>query len=156
MKAAIVSIDLINPITSVIQFQYNPDTLTRKLQARTSGEEGNKSEALRLQGAPQETITLDIEIDATDQFEKAQGTAVSKGIYPQLSALELLIYPKSSDVIDNSRLLAAGTIEVIPPVAPLTLFIWGPTRVLPVRLTDFTITEEAHDEISTRSALRSP
>ena len=45
----------------------------------------------------------------------------------------------------NSALLAAGIIEVIPPVAPLTLFIWGPTRVLPVRLTDFTITEEAHD-----------
>jgi len=145
MKAAIVSIDIINQITSVIQFQYNPDTLTRKLQARTPGEGGNKSEALRLQGAPQETITLDIEIDATDQLEKAQSNAVSMGIYPQLSALEILIYPKSSDVIDNSRLLAEGTIEIIPPVAPMTLLSWDPNRVLPVRLTDFTITEEAHD-----------
>ena len=81
MKAAIVSIDLITQTTSVIQFQYNPDTLTRKLQARTSGEGGNKSEALRLQGAPQETITLDIEIDATDQLEKAQSNAVSRGIH---------------------------------------------------------------------------
>ena len=145
MKAAIVSIDVITQITSVIQFQYNPDTLTRKLQARTSGEGGNKSEALRLQGAPQETITLDIEIDATDQLEKAEVTTIGMGINPQLSALEMLIYPQSSVVIANSALLAAGTIEVTPPVAPLTLFIWGPTRVLPVSLTDFTITEEAHD-----------
>jgi len=145
MKAAIVSIDVITQITSVIQFQYNPDTLTRKLQARTSGERGDKSEALRLQGAPQETITLDIEIDATDQLEKEDGTAISMGIYPQLSALEMLIYPKSSVVIANTALLAAGTIEVIPQVAPMTLLSWDPNRVLPVRLTDFTITEEAHD-----------
>ncbi len=33
----------------------------------------------------------------------------------------------------------------IPPEAPLTLFIWGIKRVLPVRLTDFSITEEAFD-----------
>ncbi len=145
MKGAIVGIDIFTPIPGVILFQYNPDTLTRRLKARTSGQGGNKSEALRLQGAPEETISLDIEIDATDQLEKAEGTAVSMGIYPQLSALEMLIYPKSSVVIANTALLATGTIEVIPPVAPLTLFIWGSNRVLPVGLTDFTITEEAHD-----------
>ena len=145
IKGAIVGIDIFTPKPGVIQFQYNPDTLTRKLQARTSGEGENKSEALRLQGAPQETISLDIEIDATDQLEKEESKAVKMGIYPQLSALEMLIYPNSSVVIANSVLLAAGTTEVIPPVAPLTLFTWGPNRVLPVRLTDFTITEEAHD-----------
>lgn len=144
IKGAIIGIDIFTPIPGVILFQYNPDTLTRKLQARM-GEGDNKSEALRLQGAPQETITLDIEIDATDKLEKEESKAVKMGIYPQLSALEMLIYPKSSVVIANSVLLAAGTIEVIPPVAPLTLFTWGPNRVLPVRLTDFTITEEAHD-----------
>ena len=145
MKGAIVGIDIFTPIPGVILFQYNPDTLTRRLKARTSGQGGNKSEALRLEGAPEETISLDIEIDATDQLEKAESTSVSMGIYPQLSALEMLIYPKSSVVIANTALLTAGTIEVIPPVAPLTLFIWGSNRVLPVGLTDFTITEEAHD-----------
>ena len=145
IKGAIVGIDIFNPLASVILFQYNPDTLTRKLQAKMSGEGGDKTEALRLEGAPEETITLDIEIDATDQLEKVEGTAVSMGIYPQLSALEMLIYPKSAVVIANTALLATGTIEVIPPVAPLTLFIWGPKRVLPVRLTNFSITEEAYD-----------
>jgi len=145
MKGAIVGIDIFNPVSSVILFQYNPETLTRTLQAQTSGEGGNPSEALRLRGAPQESITLDIEIDATDHLEKGENNATSMGIYPQLSALEMLIYPKSSLVIANTVLLAAGTIEIIPPMAPLTLFIWGPKRVLPVRLTSFTITEDAYD-----------
>ena len=67
------------------------------------------------------------------------------GIYPQLSALEMLVYPKSALVIANTALLAAGTIEIVPPTAPLTLFIWGVKRILPVRITEFSITEEAYD-----------
>ena len=109
MKGAIIGLDIFNPVSSVILFQYNPETLTRTLQAQTSREGGNSSEALRLQGAPQESITLDIEIDATDQLEKGDNNATSMGIYPQLSALEMLIYPKSSLVIANTVLLAAGT-----------------------------------------------
>jgi hypothetical protein len=148
LKGAIVGIDPFNPLASVIVFQYNPDTLTRTLQAQTAGGEGgDRSEALRLKGAPIETIKLDIEIDATDQLEKPDdnGNTVAMGIYPQLSALEMLIYPKSSLVIANTVLLAMGTIEVIPPTAPLTLFVWGPKRALPVRINEFSITEEAYD-----------
>lgn len=145
MKGAIVGIDIFNPLASVIVFQYNPDTLTRTLQAQASGAGGDRTEALRLKGAPIETIKLDVEIDATDQLETANSLATSMGIYPQLSALEMLIYPKSALVIANTVLLAAGTIEIIPPVAPFTLFIWGPKRVLPVRLTEFSITEQAYD-----------
>jgi len=144
-KGAIVGIDIFNPLASVIIFQYNPDTLTRTLQAQTTTGEAGRSEALRLKGAPVETIKLDVEVDATDQLEKADPVATGMGIYPQLAALEMLLYPKSSLVIANTILMAVGTIEVIPPEAPFTLFIWGPKRVLPVRLTSFTITEEAHD-----------
>lgn len=146
VKGAIVGIDPFNPLASVIVFQYNPDSLTRTLQAQTTGGQGgDRSEALRLKGAPVETITVNIEIDATDQLEKSDPLATSLGIYPQLSALEMLIYPKSALVIANTVLLAVGTIEIIPPAAPFTLFIWGPKRVVPVRLTTFTITEEAYD-----------
>ncbi|HLF26606.1 MAG TPA: hypothetical protein VJG32_09730 [Anaerolineae bacterium] len=144
-KGALVGLDPLNPVASAIVFQYNPDRLTRTLQAQTSGEGGERSEPMRVKGAPIETIKLDVEIDATDQLEKADRQAASLGIYPQLSALEMLVYPKSLQVIANSILLAVGTIEVIPPMAPMTLFIWGPKRVVPVRLTDFSITEEAHD-----------
>jgi len=146
MKGALVGLDVLNPLASVIVFQYNPDTMTRRLQAQTlGGGEGDRTEAFRLKGAPIENISLDIEIDATDQLEKGDGLAGSVGIYPQLSSLEMLIYPKSALVITNTALLLAGTIEVIPPVAPFTLFVWGPQRVLPVRISDFSITEEAYD-----------
>lgn len=144
LKGAIVALDPFNPLASVIVFQYNPLELTRRLDAQTVGGE-DRSEPLRLKGAPQETITLKVEIDATDQLEKADPRAVTMGIYPQLSALEMLIYPKSLTVIANTALLAAGALEMVPVVAPLTLFIWGPKRVLPVRLSTFSITEEAYD-----------
>jgi hypothetical protein len=146
MKGAIIGIDPFNPLASIIVFQYNPETLTRTLTPQTAGGQGSdRSEALRLKGAPVESITVAVDIDATDQLETANPLATSLGIYPQLSALEMLIYPKSALVIANTILLALGTIEIIPPEAPLTLFIWGPKRVLPVRLTQFSITEEAYD-----------
>lgn len=145
MKGAIVGIDPFNPLASVVVFQYNPDTLTRTIQGQGSGGGGDRSEAMRLKGAPIETISLSVEIDATDQLETGTGMATSLGIYPQLSALEMLVYPKSGLVIANTVLMALGTLEVIPPVGPFTLFIWGPKRVLPVRLTDFAITEDAYD-----------
>jgi hypothetical protein len=146
LKGAIVGIDPFNPLASVIIFQYNPHTLTRSLQPQAAGGQGGeRSEALRLRGAPAEDIRLEVEIDATDQLEQRDPLATTLGIYPQLSALEMLIYPKSLLVIANTALLALGTIEVIPPMAPFTLFIWGPKRVVPVRLTQFQITEEAYD-----------
>lgn len=144
-KGAIIGMDPFNPIASVVVFQYNPATLTRTLQPQMSGDGGNRSEAVRLAGPPAETIKLDVEIDATDQLEEADSIATSMGVYPQLSALEMLIYPKSSAVIANTVLLAVGTIEVIPVEAPFTLFIWGSKRILPVRLTELSITEDAHD-----------
>jgi hypothetical protein len=146
LKGAIVSISTGNPVPNVIIFQYNPDTLTRTLKPRSPGGDAARSEAQRLTGPPEETIKVDVDIDAVDQLEKADAIATTLGIYPQLSALEMLTYPKSALVIANTALLATGTLEIIPPDAPLTLFIWGAKRILPVRITDFSITEEAHDQ----------
>lgn len=145
IKGAIIGIDLFNPLASAIIFQYNPDSLTRTLQPQMSTGDGDRSEVTRLKGPPIETIKLEVEIDATDQLDQGNGLATSAGIYPQLSALEMLLYPKSALVIANTILLAVGTIEVLPPAAPFTLFIWGAKRVLPVRINDFSITEEAYD-----------
>lgn len=144
-KGAIVGIDIFNPVASLIVFQYNPDTMTRTLRARTSWEDEGRGEAQRVKGAPVENIRMDVEIDATDQLEKDEGFASSLGIYPQLSALEMLLYPKSALVITNTILLAASKKEIEAPVAPMTLLVWGFKRVVPIRLEDFSITEEAHD-----------
>ncbi len=149
LKGAIIGLDPVNPLASVVVFQYNPDTMTRRLDARTTGggEGADKSEALRLTGPPKETITLGIEVDAADQLEQANPLAVASGIYPTLAALEMLLYPKSATVIANAVLAQLGNIEIIPPEAPLTLFVWGPQRVVPVRLTSFSITEQAYDTL---------
>jgi hypothetical protein len=144
LRGAIVGVDPFNPLASVVVFQYNPDTMTRRLEPRAVSAEGDRSEAFRLTGAPKETITLSVEIDATDQLEQANPLATTMGIYPTLAALEMLLYPKSAVVIANTILSLIGTIEVIPVEAPMTLFVWGPQRVLPVRLTSLSITEEAH------------
>jgi len=148
MKGAIISFDIASPIPQIILFQYNPASLSRTLKARSSGgSEGSLTEAFRLSGPPEESIDLDIELDATDNLEHPDQnkTTTSLGIYPQLSALEMILYPKSALVIANAILANIGTIEIVSPEGPFTLFIWGPKRVLPVRITSFKITEEAHD-----------
>jgi hypothetical protein len=117
-------------VVSVIALQYNPDTLTRTLQVQAVGDTGDRSDALRLKGPPVETIKVDVEIDAADQLERPGDNpdVVSLGIHPQIALLESL-----------------GTLEIAPPKAPLTVFVWSQQRVLPVRVTDVSVTEEAFD-----------
>jgi len=147
LKGGIVLIDPeSSAIRRIIVLQYNPDTLSRTLQVQAIGAEGSdRSEALRLKGPAVESIKLDAEIDATDQLEFADSTAVQLGIHPQLAALETIVYPSSSQLQSSNSLAQAGTLEIAPMEAPLTLFIWSKNRILPVRLTEFSITEEAFD-----------
>jgi hypothetical protein len=145
---------LLDPDTSqmlrVIVLQYNPETVTRTLQPKaTTAEAGDRLEALRLTGPAVETIKLDAEIDATDQLEfpDQNPEAVQFGIYPQLSALEEIVYPSTSILQTNNTLAQAGTLEITPVEAPLTVFVWSERMVVPVRVTEFTITEEAFDPL---------
>lgn len=147
LKGALIGVDPLNPLASFVVFQYNPDTMTRRLEARAVSQEGDRGEAFRLTGPPKETITLSIEIDATDQLEQANPLAATLGLNPTLGALEMMLYPKAASVFINDALAVVGTIEVIPIDGPMILFVWGPTRVLPVRLTSFSITEEAYDPV---------
>jgi hypothetical protein len=142
LQGALVAIDSLSPVPTVVVFQYNPHTLTRQLEAR--GADGGP-QATSYTGAPVETINVELELDAADALEVRDPTAVALGIHPQLAALERLVYPPSSRVIANIALAALGSIEVVPPQGPLILFIWGPKRVLPVSIKQFSVTEEAHD-----------
>lgn len=148
LKGGLVLIDPASgAVQRVIALQYNPDLLTRTLAPQSTGATGTLSEPLRLKGPPVETIKLDIELDATDQLEfpDAYPEAVKTGLHTQLAALELLVYPDSETLIRNNLLAAAGTLEIAPVQAPLPLFVWSKSRVVPVRLTDFSIVEEAFD-----------
>lgn len=131
-----------------IALQYNPDTLTRSFQAKTVGaESGDRSEAFRIKGPPVESIKLEAEIDATDQLEfpDQNPNAATLGIHPQLAALETILYPSTSHLQSNNSLAQSGTLEIAPMQAPLMLFVWSRSRVVPVRLTELSITEEAFD-----------
>ena len=131
-----------------IPFQFNPDTLTRTLQPQgTGGEPGDRLEALRLKGPPHETLKFDAEFDATDQLDRPgeNPREAAHGLGPVLSALELSIYPAVAELLQENRLAARGIIEIAPVEAPLMVLVLGRRRVLPVRLTDLSVTEEAFD-----------
>ncbi len=151
-RLARVGIVLVDPTTAaivrVITLQYNPDTLTRTFQIQgTKGDAGDRSEALRLTGPPAETIKFDAEIDATDDLERPEKNidTVESGLQPQLAALEMLVYPSVAQLRDEDQMALSGSIEVAPAETPLALFVWSKDRVLPVRVTDLSITEEAFD-----------
>lgn len=134
-------------VLRVISLQYNPDSLTRSFQVQPYSEGGDRSEALRLKSSPVETIKLEAEIDATDQLEFPENhrNIVENGIHGQLAALETLLYPTSETLQKNYEQAGRGVLEIVPIEAPLTLFVWSKHRAMPVRITDFSITEEAFD-----------
>jgi hypothetical protein len=150
VKGGIVTMDPDTAaIQSVIALQYNPDSLSRTLQiqAVSGGQDGVRVDALRLRGPAIETIKVEAELDATDQLEFPNQfpLAVQYGLQPQLAQLEMLVNPTVETLNADNNLANSGTLEIIPLEQPLTLFVWSSSRVVPVRLTDFSITEEAFD-----------
>ena len=150
IKAGLVTMDVdTSTVQSVIALQYNPDSLTRSLQIQSlpGGQDGVRVDALRLRGPAVETIKLEAELDATDQLEFPTQfpLAVQFGLQPQLAQLEMLINPTVETLLADDAMANAGTLEIIPLEQPLTLFVWSKSRVVPVRLTEFSITEEFFD-----------
>jgi hypothetical protein len=137
LKGGIVTMDLdTSTVQGVIALQYNPDSLSRTLQIQAV-QDGTRVDALRLRGPAVETIKLEAELDATDQLEfpDQNPNAVQFGLQPQLAQLEMLINPSVETLQSDDAMANAGTLEIIPLEQPLTL----------LRLTDFSVTEEAFD-----------
>ncbi|BBB29404.1 hypothetical protein [Neptunomonas japonica] len=148
IKGGIVLVDPASArVLRVISLQYNPGTLTRTFQAQRMGDGASQSEALRLKGPASETLKLEAEIDAADQLEfpEQHQSVVEFGVAPQLALLEALINPASASLLANKALANAGTLEIASMESALTLFVWGANRIVPVQVTEFSITEEAFD-----------
>lgn len=146
VKGGIVEVDATTGrALRTIALQYNPDALTRTVAAQAAG--GDPAQALRLKGVAVETLRLEAEIDATDrlEFPAENASAVEFGIHPQLAALELLVNPRATTLVDNDALAGRGVLEILPMETPLTLFVWSRQRVVPVRVTELSIAEEAFD-----------
>ena len=150
IKGGIVTMDPdTSVVMSVIPLQYNPDTLTRSLQIQSlpGATDGTHVDVLRLRGPAIETIKVEAEMDATDQLEfPSQFPLAGKyGLHPQLAQLEMLVNPTVETLLADDQMASSGSLEIIPLEQPLTLFVWSAVRVVPVRLTEFSITEEAFD-----------
>lgn len=142
-------------------FQFNPETLTRSRTASYTpagadgsgngcreGSEAQQRACLSQVQVSEETIGLTLTLDATDDLNDGGGLAGQFGIGPQLSVLELMIYPKTDQLfgfpIGN---LLGGTDQFGAAQAktiPILLFVWGRKRVMPVVMTSLSITEQEY------------
>lgn len=150
IKGGLVVLDAASgAVTRTIALQYNPDTLSRSFQVQGVGGEGGgeRAQPFRLKGPAVETIKLEAEIDASDalEFPDQNAIAVQNGVAPQLAVLEALVNPTVAELQTLKSLSSGGTLEILPPEAPLVLFVWSASRVVPVRVTEFSVTEEAFD-----------
>lgn len=149
LKGGLVLVDAETAkVLSVISLQYNSDSLTRTLQVQTTGgQAGDRIEPVRFKGPAVETFKLEADIDATDQLEfpDQNPNAGQFGIAPQLALLESLVQPAAAQLSAVDREASSGTLEIAPMLAPLAMFVWGKNRIVPVKVTDFSITEEAFD-----------
>jgi hypothetical protein len=152
LKGALVVFETRLPIpTNLIVFQYNPDSVNRSFQQFGSGSDPRvgSGDTQNVLLPPVESFQANVELDAADQLE-APGSnplSVAVGLHPTLAALETLISPPSTSLILNKVLSLAGSAIISPASVPLVLFVWGPVRVIPVRVMTLSITEEAFDTL---------
>lgn len=151
LKGALISIDKETSVTvkTAVPFQYNPESLTRSLSPtfyRTQEIKGERTQ--RLTDAPKQTISLEILLHAliTEGTDQQKAKQRKLGILPHLAALELLVNPRSAEIIRRRKLSNEGALAAVPSPDRRVLFIWGPKRVLPVKITSLTITEKLFDK----------
>ena len=120
IKSGFITIDFeTNTIRQILAVEHNPKTVSRHLLGSANPVPGTE---------PGELITLHLLLDATTQ-PPSGGAGAPTGIYPLLSALELLLY------VPTGR----------PNHIPWIIFVWGGRRILPVRVTEMQIVEESFD-----------
>ncbi|MGZ5132086.1 MAG: hypothetical protein ACXWCU_08740 [Caldimonas sp.] len=169
MRGALVeySGQFLGPIPNIVIFQFNPETLSRTItipqatSASNSAANRPKREVATTEAPAVESFTVTAQFSAADDLGTGGAVGVLPrlfGVGPQLAALEKMVYPVTTpggligaaiDAVGSALSSAAGgaspTRPVPPQKVPRLLFIWGPTRVLPVRITSMSINEKQYD-----------
>ena len=175
MKGALVSFmpTFIGSLPNVVVFQYNPETITHTWTAVTPSTSYPKAEGdpLASGGVPGESFSFKLSLDANDMIADggsnpvAARLASASGVYTRLAALEMLQYP--SEAFSGTSLVgtvsasislselntsvsggsSARSTTVPSSDLPAVLFVWGPQRILPVRVTELSITETLYDAV---------
>ncbi len=174
LKGALIhfSSQMLIPIPNIIVFQYNPETMTRTLVPWKPREQVvYKDDAEAAQGRlkllnelaqpfdPDETFSLSLELDASDDLEQPfiNPVAVLVGVADRIAALEMLCYPPANEELNtpinvtvkvgNSLAEAAG-VKTLPRLeVPIVLFVWGAGRIVPVRITSFSVEEQQYSAL---------
>jgi hypothetical protein len=171
------SAPMLIPIPNIIIFQYNPETMTRTLVPWKPREKVvyESKEAAEKAGAefmnqlaqpfdPDETFSLAVELDATDALEHPDLHPVARiaGVADRIAAMEMLCYPPGPGAIGGllnvsvNVSIGAGGIsasvgeasDVVPRLqVPIVLFFWGPGRIVPVRITSFSVEEQQYSPL---------
>lgn len=156
----------------IVVFQFNPERISRSRTAYIDNSEvpeetrqgaqnqdliqqisGSSLFKIRPRGqrirVQEETLSFDIRLDATDKLDEGDGITENFGIAPQLSTLELMMVPKSQSLLGGAvaALLGGSTqsytfFDEDSSNPPITLFIWGRKKVLPVNITSMSINEQ--------------
>jgi hypothetical protein len=155
------------PVPNVIIFQYNPETMTHGWTPAAPASppaDAKKPNPLAITGQPQETFSFTLAMDSNDTI--ADGNAVVKGIaelsgvYSRLAALEMLMFPTAppgGGLIGSVTAALGGlgggsssptpTQTVPSQQVPTVLFVWGPGRIVPVKVKTLSVTEKLYDNM---------
>ena len=158
LKGALVELSqpFLGPVPNAIVFQYNPETLTRALKPwKAPGTADDEDEEETAAAAapttaqpydPGERFELKLVLDASDALEHPDSHPVARrvGVADRIAALEMLLYPLGDSLLGGSFASLGGASSAVPRgTVPVVLFVWGPGRALPVRLTTFSVEEQA-------------
>jgi hypothetical protein len=154
LKGAIIEFmpTFLTPLPNVIVFQFNPETIRHVWSQREANPDRVRQNPLAVEGLPEESFSFTISLDANDDIATGDPVAITKGIYPRLAALEMLLYPtgafKQGLLGKVSKALRPGASSKSVPDSqvPTALFVWGPHRIVPVRVTGLSIHETLYDQ----------
>ncbi len=155
------------PVPNIIVFQYNPETMSHawtQPDAPAAGPNQTTSNPLAVNANPGESFTFTLSLDAADSIADGSvsaGLAEASGVYSRIAALEMLLYPSAATTggllgtvtAAIGGALGLGGSSSGPPrplpanVLNTVLFVWGPGRIVPVRVTALTINEKLYDEL---------
>ena len=136
--------------TQLIVFPLNPESVSRRFdlgQSAAGRAAAGTTETHTPATAPGETLTVTLDLDATDDLEQPaqHPVTVISGLLPVLSALEQLLYPSVLMAGLVRTLAAIGGATITPATKPWVVFVWGLGRIVPVKVSGLTITEQAFD-----------
>lgn len=151
---------LIGPIPNVVIFQFNPEALSRTFVVPQRPNTGNEREQSQAGEAVTEKIAFKAHFTAVDMLDENKALARLFGIGPQLAALEKMVIPGGKiagligaaiDAVGDALGLGGGDDAPTQPIPrqayPKLLFLWGLTRVQPVKIESMRIAELEYDNL---------